>query len=618
MGNYFYKGSKEEYFQLFKRINTPLRPFYSQSGARIKYIHNGVGYGNKIAEIEGFSRVLWGAGPAFNQLDQEWFQMIVSGIKCGTDPNHPDYWGEINDRDQRIVEMPAIALALIYHENLLWNQFSSQEQQQIANWLSQILEKECADGNWQFFKVIVGTVLKRLGFSINDRDYLAAFEKIEDCYLGEGWYRDSSRGRQDYYNPFAFHYYGLVYSVLEPDAEISAIYQQRALRFSKDYHHFFAENGANVPFGRSMIYRFAVSCFWSAMVWAGLTPISLGEMKGIIQRNISWWLEKEIFDENGILSLGYTYEQLTVTEPYNSTLSPLWLNKLFLLLDLPDNHPFWTTKAIPLKARQETYPLSKAKMIAMHDGQHTVFLNAGQTGVNYHLLSNEKYLKFAYSSYFGFSIPRSYETKSSFAMDSMIGLRRSYSHDEASIDRLEGNYLVRNNVENSRVTNTYSASTWRIPDGSSIRTWLIPFDGWQIRVHRLFLKTDYMVYETGFALSAPPEIDTKVASSENEHFATNKNGFTGLKVFCWPQSYRQSPVTCYPNTSIMTWENTFLPGVECLLTAGEHFLITGIYGHPSKDHAKQKWAQKFDITFLSDSIVRIANNDRDKTINLDE
>ena len=88
------------------------------------------------------------------------------------------------------------------------------------------------------FKIIVGTIIQKFGYPVKESALKEAFDNIENCYLQNGWYRDSSRGRQDYYNPFAFHYYGLIYSVLEPEKPISQIYKNRAIDFSRDYIHF--------------------------------------------------------------------------------------------------------------------------------------------------------------------------------------------------------------------------------------------------------------------------------------------------------------------------------------------------------------------------------------------
>lgn len=114
-------NDKNDYQNLFNQINQPLRRCY-QGKSRIFFGTTGVGYGNRIAGMEGFARMLWGAGPILEQLDDAWQLEIKQGILAGTDPDNIDYWGELHDRDQRMVEMPAIALALLHNNQYLWHQ----------------------------------------------------------------------------------------------------------------------------------------------------------------------------------------------------------------------------------------------------------------------------------------------------------------------------------------------------------------------------------------------------------------------------------------------------------------------------------------------------------------
>ena len=59
-------------------------------------------------------------------------------------------------------------------------------------------------------------------------------------------------------------------------------------------------------------------------------------MKGIIVRNLNWWLARPIFDRDGVLTIGYGYPQQYMAEQYNAPGSPYWGLKVFLLLALPD------------------------------------------------------------------------------------------------------------------------------------------------------------------------------------------------------------------------------------------------------------------------------------------
>lgn len=90
-----------------------------------------------------------------------------------------------------------------------------------------------------------------------------------------------------------------------------------------------AADGASVPFGRSLTYRFAMVAFWSAVAFAGLDVFSPGVVKGIILRHLRWWQQQSIFDREGILTLGFAYPNLVMCEDYNSPGSPYWALKVF-------------------------------------------------------------------------------------------------------------------------------------------------------------------------------------------------------------------------------------------------------------------------------------------------
>lgn len=99
--------------RLLRDLLTSLETCQSAGGARVKLGHGGAGFDPVAAELEGYARALWGLGPllasepdhpAFRTLRAKW----VEGLINGTDPNHPEYWGDCQDRDQRLVEQAAI------------------------------------------------------------------------------------------------------------------------------------------------------------------------------------------------------------------------------------------------------------------------------------------------------------------------------------------------------------------------------------------------------------------------------------------------------------------------------------------------------------------------------
>ena len=80
------------------------------------------------------------------------------------------------------------------------------------NWFFQINEVQVPHNNWQFFIILVNRFLQLLDLEYSKEKYDQAFSIIEDMYLGDGWYSDGKTQQRDYYIPFAFHYYALLYS----------------------------------------------------------------------------------------------------------------------------------------------------------------------------------------------------------------------------------------------------------------------------------------------------------------------------------------------------------------------------------------------------------------------
>lgn len=89
-----------------------------------------------------------------------------------------------------------------------------------------------------------------------------------------------------------------------------------------DFIYYFADDGAAIPFGRSMVYRFAVIGAFSAFVLADLEPpkpLSWGHLKGLVLRHLRWWSDKkDIFKSDGTLNIGFGFDNMNMTENYNA------------------------------------------------------------------------------------------------------------------------------------------------------------------------------------------------------------------------------------------------------------------------------------------------------------
>lgn len=132
-----------------------------------------------------------------------------------------------------------------------------------------------------------------------------------------------------------------------------------------------------------------------------------GVVKGLLLRHFRWWSNKhDIFNVDGCLNIGFTYQNFYMCEDYNSPQSVYWALKSFLALGLASNHPFWKAKEKPLPRDNAIATTVVQPMhIVCNTENHHYLLSSGQFCPWPLKATEAKYGKFAYSSHFGFSVP---------------------------------------------------------------------------------------------------------------------------------------------------------------------------------------------------------------------
>jgi hypothetical protein len=131
-----------------------LKPHTSPLGSRIHLGSTGTHYDEHAALLEGFSRPIWGlaallAGGGEYDGAERW----VRGLAAGTDPEGPEFWGDMRDKDQRMVECSAIGFALSVAGSKLWDPLSDKEKENLGRWLNIMNTKEMPNTNWLWFRV---------------------------------------------------------------------------------------------------------------------------------------------------------------------------------------------------------------------------------------------------------------------------------------------------------------------------------------------------------------------------------------------------------------------------------------------------------------------------------
>ena len=489
--------SRDDVARAVTDLYEPLIAHLSPGGARVRLGSFASVFEQSTAELEGFARPLYGIVPlTVGGYDFAHWDRIVSGLDAGTDPDSPEYWGPVpGDNDQRMVEQAAIGLALAFCPERIWEPLSVAARDRVVTWLHGIFEHEPNANNWQFFRVLVALGLERVGAPFDNSGVEASLDLLESYRVGRHWYADGSLANVDYYVPFAFHTYGLMYAAANDlglgDDTRAAAYRERASTFAADIQHWFAPDGAAVPFGRSLTYRFAMASFWGALAWADVeSDLSWGAVRGLSMRHLRWWAEQPISDRDGVLSIGYTYDNRRLSETYSSAGSPYWCMKAFGSLAAPADHGIWTSEEVPLGPLPAPVTLVDPGQVITRDADHAVILSARPAAaLDFPEQAAAKYRKFAYSSVFGFSGDVA-DMFGSIHTDSMLALTDA-----------EGNRRVRLGIEAAGVEDAMTWSIWHPwPD--------VRIDSvcWAVdaschgRIHRIRTARDLVGVESGFAI----------------------------------------------------------------------------------------------------------------------
>ena len=499
-------------------ILNPLKPLYSEQKARLYVGQTSAHYENDSIPMEAFARPLWGLIPfwAGGGSDTEFEEIYRRGIEAGTDPENPEYWHTCRDYDQKFCEMAAIAFGMLFCPEKLWEPLSEQGKDHLIDWLWEINRHACCACNWQFFKIITNMAMYKVGRAYDASGMEEGLELIDAYYDSGGWYHDGNGGDKDYYNPFVMVTYGMIYAMFmqKEDPVRCARFRERALAFGKDYIYWFSENGESFAYGRSMTYQFAQTAYFSVCVLSGTEVFPLPVLKGIISRHLVYWLNQPIFDNAGVLTIGYCYPNLQMSESYNAPGSPYWAMKAFLFLALPEEHPYWRAPIAPLPELGSLKYLEHANMLIQRGDGKVVALVPGRTMADGHSHTIEKYGKFAYSSKFGFSIARSNVTLAENAPDSMLAFQ------------VYGYFFVKNTIEKDYVIGENGLCVrWSPMEGIHVETTIEPTADGHIRTHRITSAVECTAYDCGFAVSTDDREWFTKEITEDSATVRNAGGF---------------------------------------------------------------------------------------------
>ena len=481
----------------------------------------------ECTKLEELLRPLWGIAPL---LEKKSYTITVCGEKRDlaeairsvilegsreTSPNCFSRFAANRQEDtyanQMITEFAGYCLALVLAPNALWTPYSEEDRKSLAAWIEKwaiCALKRSWRNNHFWFPMLAVCALEKIGIDCGDveADIADGFSVLDTMYISDGWYQDGEFGRFDFYLSWSHHVYPLLWSFLSEgtrfyDADRAATYKKRTAEFFDYYTHMFDVDGSVPAFGRSLSYRFAQSSYFAAAAFTNC-DINYGMARRILIKNVSYFMDNMIPTDDGVLPPGYLYTSPAIVENYTSSGGAYWCAKTFLILALPDDHPFWT-------APDEEMPSEKGEFIINSpvENINMVLENSRAAGVTlynntsryynfnygYCGLFNDMaamYTKFLYNSRAGFGLASADVMSADNTIclqtwDALMASRRCAVIDEG----IKDGFLVSHHTPFSN------------DKDSVIKSWVLPLgDGFHVRAHKVTLANEYNVIEGGMSV----------------------------------------------------------------------------------------------------------------------
>ena len=314
-----------------------------------------------IVYTEAFARVMVGIAPWLNLPDddtpegkkrkeiREWALLSYANA---VNPDNPDYllWSGVN---QALVEAAFVANSFIRAPKTLWEPLDTITKQRYINAFKNLRQITPPYNNWLLFRAMIEIFLASIGEDYDGYVLGVTVRKMNEWYLGDGWYGDGPEFSFDYYNGF------VIQPMLVETIEImgqkrlySPISFELALRRMQRYNQLIERlisPEASFPvIGRSMTYRMGVFQTLALSAWKYDLPKTMtnGQVRNALTNVMKRMFSVEgNFNEEGFLQLGFAGHQPEIADSYTNNGSLYLTSLVFLPLGLSPDHPFWTSPA---------------------------------------------------------------------------------------------------------------------------------------------------------------------------------------------------------------------------------------------------------------------------------
>ena len=341
-----------------------------QKNMQLEVSPNWDGRNKKVAYMEAFGRLMAGIAPWLTLPDDETAEgkqrkqlreWALAAYKNAVDPQSPDYlaW---RGHGQALVDAAYVAESLIRGYDALWVPLDEVTKKRYLEEFQQLRRVEPPYTNWFLFSSTIESFLAK-AFGLKEYDdfrVMMPIRKVEEWYVGDGWYADGPVFAFDYYTSYVFHamYLETLQNMIDANQKGTRLeykkYYDRALKRAQKHsiilERFISPEGTFPVIGRSTPYRLAALQPLALMAWYQKLPsdLSNGQVRAALTKVMHRMFDQQNnYNEGGYLTIGFCGSQPGTADWYTNNGSLYMTSLSFMPLGLPADHDFWTCEAQP-------------------------------------------------------------------------------------------------------------------------------------------------------------------------------------------------------------------------------------------------------------------------------
>lgn len=317
-----------------------------------------------VTYMEAFGRLMAGLAPWLTLPDdntqegkmrrqlREW---ALKSYAHSVNPDSPDYllWRK---EGQPLVDAAYIAESFLRGFDALWVPLDDVTKERYIAEFQQLRRVDPPYTNWLLFSSTIECFLRKAGAQSDTYRIASTLRKVDEWYVGDGWYSDGPSFAFDYYNSYVIHPMYLECLEVMTEAGTRDIWNvcnkqhygvalKRTQKYAQIIERFVSPEGTFPVVGRSIPYRLAVLQPLALLAWREQLPEELpnGQVRAAITAVMKKMYASDTnFNKKNYLTLGFVGNHPNVSDWYTNNGSLYMTSLAFLPLGLPADHPFWT------------------------------------------------------------------------------------------------------------------------------------------------------------------------------------------------------------------------------------------------------------------------------------